>query len=218
LIYKPFSNHQITSKTKITTKAQANHPPTMNPTLLLATIFIVHTASSLPTAPQSWAAHKRALFQLQNDIANSSTPPPPNSTSTLRPPPLAPADDAVAKLLQLLITGIRHHPPSEEIDTIALSLLPDYLNFFEATTTPPAQLKASIRHLYLTHYSELELELVHMEKLGILLRRLQLMTESEPHPPHHSHHHHHRRRPGGDDLKRIDAKHEPKWRKWVGEA
>jgi hypothetical protein len=192
--------------------------------IIMISIIFTTSTKALPTAPQSWAAHKRALFQLQSDIANS-TPPPPNSTSTLRPPPLAPPDDAVAKLLQLLITGIRHHPPSEEIDTIALKLLPEYLNFFEATTAPPAQLKASIRHLYLTHYSELELELVHMEKLGILLRRLQWMTESDP--PHHSHHHdnhhHHRRRPGGGDdpvptLKRIDAKHEPKWRKWVGEA
>ena len=202
----------------------------MKSTIFIITAILLHTTvqtTSHPSTPQSWASHKRALLQLQNDIAttslSSSSDEGGNATS-----PLLDAESTLEQkaeqLLELLVTSIKRHS-GDDVDDIALKLFPNYITYFQDTTTTiMTQLKALMRRLYLTHYGDLELELMQMDKLGLLMRRLQRMTDvdegSEKKPSHHHHQHHHdRRRPGPlPALKRVDGRREPMWRKWVDEA
>ena len=92
---------------------------------LLITLLFLHPTTPLPSTPQSWASHKRALMQLQSDLAVGDG----NSTATLKPtetttPPLStkPTEQQAESLLKLMLASLDHG----DVRTIAMKLLPEY--------------------------------------------------------------------------------------------
>ena len=71
--------------------------------------------------------------------------------------------------LKLLLAHLDHG----DVKTVAMKLLPEYKKLC-ATTIDCEELHSALRRLYLTRYSELQLALHRMDKLGLLLRRVPL--------------------------------------------
>ena len=214
------------------------------PAILVLTINSISTA--LPSAPQDWASHKRALLQLQSNISanrdgNTTTAgtgmklptvdlDSVDTTVTAQPPTTPaiitaymemttvtkPTEQQAEQILKLLLANLDHG----DVRSIALKLLPEYTKFC-ATTMDCEELHSALRRLYLTRYSELQLALHRMDKLGLLLRRVQYLIEQGTldagvtSPPHHHHGgHHRRRRPSTVDmslhtLRRVERKRVP---------
>ena len=158
---------------------------------LLITLLFLHPTTPLPSTPQSWASHKRALMQLQSDLAVGDG----NSTATLKPtetttPPLStkPTEQQAESLLKLMLASLDHG----DVRTIAMKLLPEYTKSC-STGIDCDELQSAMRRLYLSRYSELQLALHRMDKLGLLLRRIQYLAEqgaldSGVHGMPHNHH------------------------------
>jgi len=199
--------------------------------LLLSIIFLstIHPTTTLPSLPQSWAAHKRALLQLQSDVAsgggNTTTvglkmptagdtddddeaeatvvtkPPTPSLDNLITTMSPKPTEQQAEQILKLLLANLDHG----DVRSIALKLLPEYTKFC-LTTLDCEELHSALRRLYLMRYSELQLALHRMDKLGLLLRRVQYLVEQgtldaagsiKLPPPHHhgnSDNHHDRRK------------------------
>ena len=197
-------------------------------------LLLVQSASALPSIPQNWATHKRALLQTNlvpkeppDDSDGNSTATP--STQLRDPYPIydhatdyhaAPAttleeillpittvsaESRTESILKLLLANLDH----SDVKTMAMKLLPEYARYC-SDALDCDELNASVRRLYYARYTELEQSLQRMDKLGYLLRRIQTMLKHTPAndlPPHH--HHHNRRRPSDwhphpTGLRRID--------------
>ena len=118
--------------------------------------------------------------------------------------PSKPTEQQTEQILKLLLANLDHG----DVKTVAMKLLPEYKKVC-ATTIDCEQLHSALRRLYLTRYSELQLSLHRMDKLGLLLRRVQYLIEQSQldagidAPPYH-----HRRRTYLPSLKRVDRKKE----------
>jgi hypothetical protein len=137
-----------------------------------------------PSTPHTLGAHQRALPRLQNE-----TTPPPETT------PLSherkPTEQQAELVLKLLLANLDHG----DVRTIALKLLPEYTKFC-STPIDCEELRTAMRRLYIARYSELQLAFQRMDKLGLLMRRMQYMTEKGAIDAGHSRSGLHRRRPG----------------------
>ena len=183
-----------------------------------------HSATALPSLPQNWVAHKRALLQLQLDIATEPTPPDdgnstaaPSITPLRTQPTTADGADplydhatdyhsALDAIMPVTKAAAEHRADSilklllanldtSDVKTIALKFLPDYTKYC-LTAFDCEELGAALRRLYLTRYRDLEQSIQRMDKLGYILHRIQFMVEHPGEPGHKHPHQHHRRRPG----------------------
>ena len=145
----------------------------MKPITILLTLLT--TASALPSIP--WAVHRREMLQLQGV----------NDTITPAETPQLQADS----LIKLMFANLDHG----DVRSVAQLLLPQYT---QLCLVDCEELHSAIRHLYITRYSELQLELHRMDKLGLLLRQIQyLVAQGSLAEPHH-------RRRDAPALKRVD--------------
>jgi hypothetical protein len=134
-------------------------------------------------------------MQLQSDIAASDG----NSTSagstlklnTSNPLSTKPTEQQADLILKLMLANLDHC----DVRSIAQKLLPEYAKSC-ATSLDCDDLHSAMRRLYLKRYSELQLALHRMDKLGLLLRRVQYLAEQNtlnagatrlpvPHDGHH---------------------------------
>jgi hypothetical protein len=188
-------------------------PPIRITTLTIILIIQAITpTTSLPSPPQPWAAHKRALLQLQSEIAalgkndngegNSTTPilqPPSTSTASRPNTPSPTTNPSLSLSLTLPSTTPSSLPqPSTDPDSL-LNLLLARLD----TCTIGCEIKTlaqtvlweykqfaqsaidrmDIKTLYLARYKETERSVKRMQSLGHLLVHLQQMLENEQPPP-----------------------------------
>ena len=171
--------------------------------LTLILIILVHSNNALPSLPKSWTA--RTL--LQSDIASCG------DTTTIVALKLPSDDSATPSLDDLIPTMIITKPTEQQaeqilklmlvsldrgdVKSIAMKLMPEYTKFC-LTTLDCEELHSALRRLYLARYSELQLSLHRMDKLGLLLRRVQYLVEQSAldaasiKVPHANHKHHRR--------------------------
>jgi hypothetical protein len=187
---------------------------------LLSTIFIlaIHTTTSIPTSRallqsdidargENTTAMGLKLPEFKPFTHNDETSPPNTRPSTPSPDnliPSKPTEQQAETILKLLLANLDHG----DVRTVAMKLLPEYKKLC-TTNIDCEELHSALRRLYLTRYSELQLSLHRMDKLGLLLRRVQYLIEQSQldagidAPPYR-----HRRRTYKPSLKRVDHKKE----------
>jgi hypothetical protein len=126
-------------------------------------------------------------------------------------PPPKPTEQQAESILKLLLANLDRG----DVRSIAQQLLSEYTKHC-LTALDCEELHSALRRLFLSRYSELQLALHRMDKLGLLLRRIQYLADQGAldtglQRPHHQHDGRHRRDyhhfPGQKHhqmLKRID--------------
>jgi hypothetical protein len=130
--------------------------------------------------------------------------PPTDTIENFIPTPLPSSkqtEQQAESILKLLLANL----DKGDVRTIAQILLPEYTKYC-INTLDCEELHSALRRLYLARYSELQLALHRMDKLGLLLRRIQYLTEQSALDtgliPHRSHHRRSRDYPPA--LKRVE--------------
>ena len=118
------------------------------------------------------------------------------------PLPTKPTEQQAESILKLLLANL----DKGDVRTIAQILLPEYTQYC-INALDCEELHSALRRLYLARYSELQLALHRMDKLGLLLRRIQyLIEQSALDTGLHHRHHNRRRRDYPPALKRVERR------------
>jgi hypothetical protein len=154
----------------------------------------------------------------RDDNTNNATIPPLSATRPSTPTPdrlatsaIQPTEQQAESILKLLFANLDRG----DVRTIAMKMMPEYTKLC-LTSFECEELRSALRRLYRTRYSELQLSLHRMDKLGLLLRRIEYLAEQDaldaqqirPHGDHHR-----KRRPGDfhPKLQRARQEEAPPW-------